>query len=47
MFRHYNKIDVLKLRLLEEPDEKTFVAPYVLGKSDLIERTLSDKLCIL
>jgi hypothetical protein len=29
MFRHYNRIDVLKLQLLEEPYEKTFVAPYV------------------
>jgi hypothetical protein len=29
MFSHYNRIDVLKLRLLEEPGAETFVVPYV------------------
>ena len=30
MFSHYNRIDVLKLRLLEEPGAETFVVPNVL-----------------
>ena len=29
MFGHYNRIDVLKLRLLEESGAETLVVPYV------------------
>ena len=29
MFSHYNRIDVLKLRLLEEPGAETFVVPHL------------------
>ena len=37
MSKHYNGILELKLRLLEEPGEKTFVVPYV--PLNVIEKT--------
>jgi len=43
MSKHYNKILKFKLRLLEEPGEKTFVVPHVFKNSTGDEKYLNDE----